>query len=469
LLPKARPADLLKAYQASAEDLIAQAKLGGKVGFAVADTSGELLESYGADTLLPPASVAKALTAAYALDVLGADYRFKTRVLATGPVVDGVVQGDLILAGGGDPILNTDALAGLAEQLKTAGVTGVTGAFRVWGGALPQLMRIDPAQPDQVGYNPPVSGLNLNFNRVHFEWKRVGGKYNVTMQARSSKYRPDVRVARMSIEARKAPVYVYEDRQTHDAWSVARGALGDGGSRWLPIRKPEVYAGEVFQTLAKAFGVSLPKAMMLDAPPENYTELAVHQSPPLPELLRGMLKYSTNLTAEVMGLTATKMRTGQVPETLAASAAELNRWAAERLGVTGIALVDHSGLGEASRINAEHMMMALAKLRQFSDLKPLLKPFNLLDDQGRPIPDHPVQVLAKTGTLNFVSGLAGYVDLPDQTELVFAIFSGDLERRASLTVEQRKRPEGGKSWNRRAKGLQRALIERWGVLYTGST
>lgn len=470
LLPKARPEGLLKAFQKTADELIARANLGGDVGFAVADAAtGIVQEGTSADLQLPPASVAKALTAAYALDVLGEGYRFRTRVLATGPIENGIVQGDLILAGGGDPILNTDALAGLAEQLNTAGVTGITGAFLIWGSALPQMVRIDATQPDHVGYNPPVSGLNLNFNRVHFEWKRAGTNYTVTMQARSSKYRPNVRVARMSVEARKAPVYVYEDRQTYDSWSVAKGALGDGGSRWLPIRKPEIYVGEVFLTLCKSFGISLPKAVAIEYLPEGTSELALHQSPALPEVLKGMLKFSTNLTAEVVGLTASKAHTGQVPASLQASAAEMNRWAEERLGVTGIGLVDHSGLNEASRVSAQQMMTALSKLRHTSALKPLLKPFNLLDEKGRPIPDHPIQVAAKTGTLNFVSGLAGFVDLPDGSELVFAIFSGDLDRRAALTVDQRERPDGGKSWNRRAKRLQRELIERWGVLYTGTT
>jgi D-alanyl-D-alanine carboxypeptidase/D-alanyl-D-alanine-endopeptidase (penicillin-binding protein 4) len=51
---------------------------------------------------LPPASVAKALTSLYALDTLGADHRFQTRVMATGSVIGGVLKGDLILVGGGD-------------------------------------------------------------------------------------------------------------------------------------------------------------------------------------------------------------------------------------------------------------------------------------------------------------------------------------------------------------------------------
>ena len=226
LRPKARPSSGFTTKAApESEALIREARLGGDVTFCVVDvTSGLTLETRGNDEGLPPASVTKAITALYALDVLGGGYRFVTRLLATGGFADGVVQGDLILAGGGDPTLDTDGLAALAAQLKKAGVREVKGRLRVWGGALPFERVIDRTQPEHVGYNPSISGISLNFNRVHFAWKRAGGKYTVSMDARSSKYRPEVRVARMSVAQRQFPVYTYSDKGDHDAWTVASAA-----------------------------------------------------------------------------------------------------------------------------------------------------------------------------------------------------------------------------------------------------
>ena len=69
------------------ELLIQKAGLGGEVGFAVTDLkSGELLEARLGSTYLPPASTLKTVTALYALERLGPDYRFRTHVVVTGPV-----------------------------------------------------------------------------------------------------------------------------------------------------------------------------------------------------------------------------------------------------------------------------------------------------------------------------------------------------------------------------------------------
>lgn len=446
-----------------AERLVQAAGLRGEVVFAVADAeTGAQVEEYGGGQGLPPASVAKALTALYALDVLGADYRFETALMADGPIENGILKGDLILVGGGDPLLDTDALATMAANLREAGIAEVQGAFKVYEGALPYVFSIDPGQPDHLGYSPSISGISLNFNRVHFEWKRDGTRYDVTMDARSSRYTPSVDMASMRVENRKLPIYTYEPSARQDRWTVAKGALGSGGARWLPVRKPALYAGDVFKTLARANGIVLGRVQVTREAPQG-TVLVLHQSDPLDSILRGMLKYSTNLTAEMVGMAASRAR-GATLESLADSAAEMNRWALEAYGVTGIAMVDHSGLGDASRMAPGDLVTALVAAKKAGTLRPLLKKFTLADSQGRPVKDHPIKVDAKTGTLNFVSGLGGFITTPGGSDLAFAIFTADVDHRATIPRAHRERPEGARSWNNRSRKLQRALIERWGSL-----
>jgi len=286
----------------SGDDLVAAAKLGGSVAFLAVETgTGRVLEARLPELPLPPASTTKAITALFALDRLGPAYRFATRLVATGPVAGGLVQGDLVLVGGADPTLSTDALATLAQALAAQGVRGVTGRLLIDDSALPRLDRIDPDQPDHVGYNPALSGLNLNFNRVHFEWRRGAKGWDVSMDARSELFVPQVSMARMKVVNRDTPLYTFADADGVDSWTVASTALGKGGARWLPVRQPGAYAGDVFRTLARAQGITLPDPQ----PGRAAGRVLVEQpSDALPAVLADMLKFSTNLPAEVRRLGA---------------------------------------------------------------------------------------------------------------------------------------------------------------------
>ena len=108
---------------------------------------------------------------------------------------------------------------------------------------------------------------------------------------------------------------------------------------------------------------------------------------------------------------------------------------------------------------------ALARWARAELLRPILKPVALRDKNGRPVQNHPIKADAKTGTLNFVSSLAGYVTATSGRELVFAYFSSNEEIRATITRAERERPRGGRGWANRSRRLQRTLLERWGVVY----
>lgn len=460
-----RAAETLRAAEAGR--LVQEARLGAgaKVAYVVADArTGEVLESRAPLLPLPPASVMKAVTALYALDALGHGHRFATRALATGPVEGGRLEGDLILAGSGDPTLQTNALADLAGRVKAAGVVEVTGELKVWDGALPRIDRIDAGQPDHVGYNPAVSGLNLNFNRVHFEWRRAGGGWDVSMDARSDRYRPAVTVSRMQVVSRAAPVYTYADIGDVDEWTVAAGALGGAGSRWLPVREPALYAGEVFATFLRAQGIATGGLSRAAAPPAGTRVLAEVESVGLRPLLADMLDYSTNVTAESVGLAASAAL-GPGADTLAASAGRMADWFADGLGARRPDFVDHSGLGDRSRLAPYDMVRALVALGPGAGLADLLEDVPVRGEEYRAIPDHPARVRAKTGTLNFVSGLSGYVRPIGGRDMAFAVFAADLPRRAAIPRAQRDRPDGAAGWARRARILQHRLIDRWTTLY----
>ncbi len=461
--PVFKPSDLARRAAPAADRLVSAAKLGGKTSFAVADAkTGELLETYNPVLSHPPASTAKALTTLYATETLGADYRFYTRLVATGPIEKGVLKGDLALCGGGNPTLDSNDLLALAGDLKALGVISVTGDLLIFDEVLPEVPLIDAGQPDHVSYNPGLSGLNLNFNRVFLEWKKTGDHYTISMEARAELLRPGVGFASARVVDRSSPVFTYETKDRREIWTVARGALGQEGGRWLPVRGPRIYAGEVFQTVARSHGLELPYPKLVEALPAGRV-VAQHVSAPLDQICRGMLKFSTNLTAEVVGMMATRARGRAVGLPLSGEA--MSDWMRDRHGARKPALVDHSGLGDLSQLTAVDMVKALTGEGSEQVLRPLLKPVTLARREGDKQIDPTLAVVAKTGTLNFVSGLAGYITTPGGRDLAFAVFSSDLPRRAGIARENRERPRGARGWNGRARRLQRELIRRWSTTY----
>jgi D-alanyl-D-alanine carboxypeptidase/D-alanyl-D-alanine-endopeptidase (penicillin-binding protein 4) len=189
--PVPRP-DLDRGPKAGA-DLKPTLRHSGISGWMVIDLdSGELVDQYQADTAFAPASVAKLPTTLYALERLGPEHRFETKVAIAGRVRGETLEGDLILIGGGDPELDTDALLPLVTQSKERGFRYVTGNFLVDGSAGPQLAAIHTGQPVDAAYNPAVSGLNLNFNRVRLKWDARGTARQLRVSAKAARLDPEV-------------------------------------------------------------------------------------------------------------------------------------------------------------------------------------------------------------------------------------------------------------------------------------
>ena len=242
-----------------------------------------------------------------------------------------------------------------------------------------------------------------------------------------------------------------------------RGALGKGGGRWLPVRNIDAYVGEVFRAVAAQQGLKLPAARSTGSLP-NGTVVAQEVSGTLYDQTQAMLKFSTNLTAEVTGLTATRQR-GASATSLAASGREMTNWVKQAYGASGVKFVDHSGLGDASRVSANQMLQILARSGWNGPLRPALKTIKLVNSKGRAAPIEGVTVLAKTGTLNFASALAGYSDTPNGQKLSFAIFTADMGKRAQIKKADRERPAGSATWRKRSKAMQQKLLRRWALEY----
>jgi serine-type D-Ala-D-Ala carboxypeptidase/endopeptidase (penicillin-binding protein 4) len=305
-----------------------------------------------------------------------------------------------------------------------------------------------------VGYNPAVSGLNLNYNRVRLDWTpgKAGPDYGFL--APGADFAVDI--AGIGGVAGEAPPPRHRMDGTREVWDLPVSRMTKAGKLWLPVRRPSSYAGEVFQSLAGERGVILPEPEPAALVPAG-TELAGHDSQALEPMLRDMLLYSTNLTAEVVGLRASQAR-GAAPAGLAESAAAMTEWARARYGIETAAFVNHSGLSDLSLWPASETVRVLAA--EADILPALMKPRPIVDAERREMRLQGVHAVAKTGTLYFASGLGGYVEGRGR-RFAFAIYSADPARRAQIVADAADPPPGARGWAGRARLMQEALLRHW--------
>lgn len=406
-------------------------------GYLVVDAeTGDILESRNPDQAFPPASTAKLPTMIAALGILGPTYRFTTQLLARGTLKGGVLNGDLILTGDGDPLLTSGDLRALAVRMRDIGIERVNGRF-LYASALPVFAEVETTQPETAPYNQGVGGLNVEFNRA----LQTKSPIPFTTPPEAEHLVPD--------DSRKIAI------------------LSE-----LPIRAPGRYAALILYRLARAEGIELPSPED-GAPPPGAVSLAQIRSQPLIEIARAGLEYSNNMVAEVSGLAASRAL-GSAAETLRQSADTLGVWLdreVPNLKTFSTALTNHSGLSTDSRVSPRQMTTILDyALKHRLDgwrFDSLLTPGGTRDTlRGRfHHPDSALRVWAKSGTMRYIKGLAGYLDAQSGRRLIFALFLHDPARRAALEADPDRYGEAARrassDWRRRTDIFEEAIVTRW--------
>ena len=434
----------------------------GDVGYLVVDLAdGRVVAAHNADTLFVPASVTKIASIAPALAILGADHRFVTTVEASGEIADGVLTGSLVLKGGGNPFLSGDDLRDLARALATSGLKRVDGPFLYDASALVDVPLINPMQPEAAGYNPGVSALSLNFNRVRLDWLKSKSGPSATASAVSESLTLPVESIGLAFagEALAGP-FIRAGTPAEDRWLLSAD-LADKGDAWLPVADPARITAEVFRTLAAAEGIALPEPAPGTAP-DGARALVRNESPPLAEIASAVLRYSNNLSAELVGLAASHKLTGR-KLSLSDSATALAAWWQLRIpgaDWTGFTLENHSGLSSQSRVTPRQMVImleAVADMLGGVDFHDLLRPISWKGVKG--------SARVKTGTMSYARGLAGYIDTATGRRLAFAIFFNDTEKRAALDARfdpvVREIDPASRPWRDRALRLEEKLTSGW--------
>ncbi|HSG09087.1 MAG TPA: D-alanyl-D-alanine carboxypeptidase/D-alanyl-D-alanine-endopeptidase [Longimicrobiales bacterium] len=421
---------------------------------AVDAASGRTLYARDAHRKFVPASNQKILVTSAALSLLGPGYRYESALWSDGPFADGVLDGDLVLVGTGDPTLSRpfwpsgeEALQALADSLLAAGVRRVTGALVV----------------DATRWDSTTVGPTWEVEDLPFAYGSTGGAFaldhgEITVVARGGEVEGDPAtvswtplgshdfvVAHLSTAPSDSSTRVRSDylpeshklvlegRVAAAATDTLRFALRDPVrqavatlARILDQRGIEVDGGSRVTWDATAAVTAACAAGGSAACPEA-RRIAGLRSPPLSEIVEAILEPSQNWMTE------------QLIRTLGAELGDRGSWKAGTDVVTSF-LVDEVGIDsldvaprDGSGLSAHNLVTprALVRTLQYMAAGPngeiyrhaMAEPGEEDSTLERRLTELQGRVFAKTGTISNVNSLSGYLVGQDGREVVFSLLS----------------------------------------------
>jgi D-alanyl-D-alanine carboxypeptidase/D-alanyl-D-alanine-endopeptidase (penicillin-binding protein 4) len=372
-----------------------------------------------------PASVIKVLTTFAALDALGPSYTWKTRAYVGGRLANGVLNGDLIVVGGGDPYMTAERWWAFVQDLREQGLAKITGDFVIDHSYFaPQAgSRGDfDAQPFR-SYNVLPDALMVNFQTSRFTFisntARDQPLILVNPLPSNLDLRNQVRLGNGRCQGYDRGV-VFDTPNPIGAPStvVVRGvfpsACGSYSISRAIMTAPE-YAYGTFRTLWTQSGGAIDGAMRIETLGPDATLLYEHKSLPLSEVIRLVNKYSNNVMARHLMLTLGVEKFGP-PATTESGRTAIRTWLASRgIQMPGFVLDNGSGLSRAERVTARGLgeMLDLAWHSPFMPEFAASLPLSATDGTLRNRFDAPGmqgRIRLKTGHLDNVSALAGFVN-----------------------------------------------------------
>lgn len=437
-------------------------------GIAIADSTGQLLYTRHAERLFVPASNAKLAVTAAAAVLLPPDWTVRTSVYVTGPVRDGVLQGDLLLYGRGDPTMSRrcfhpdttragvcqrdpfEPLRVLAGQLVDAGVREVGGDLIGDG----SWFAPEPIHPGWESgdlpwwYAAPVSGLGFTDNSLELVAAPVteGAPAVLTLW-------PDLGVVSLENRTRTAPAG--SRRILSVAWTPDRHQLIVEGevpldreprTEYVTVPDPTRYAATAFRAVLAEHGIAVRGATratddsLLFRAVRDGTPLAEVESRPLRQWLVPILGSSQNWYAEMLFKQLGRAFGGT--GSWSAGREVVGRFLIDSVGVdsTQFSLSDGSGLATTNLFTPAALVRLLTWIRRhpawptFAEALPVSARSGTLESRftGTPLE---ARVVAKTGTLSGGNTLSGYLELPDGELRIFSVMANHHTLGSRVMIE----------------------------------
>lgn len=401
---------------------------------------GVVIAESNADALINPASNVKLVTAAAALDILKPEYRFKTEYYVKGVLKGGVLYGDLVVKGYGDPTVTNERLIRVANELYLYGIERITGSIIVDASYFDEETEAKGWEleeaPDRA-YAAGVGALSFNYNAIAV-YVRPGdpGKPAVV------RLDPPVEAATLDGEVTTGRwrgvthVMSKHDRATGNTLVQVSGAVGHRDSPRRIYRRmwdPAYYFGSGLVAYLQQRGVKVRHRVIKGTVPEGARLVLVDRSPMLTDIVGDLNHYSNNFVAESLVKAISKKAPGAEeedrPGNFKDGLAMVRDFLERKVGFQPGTYVyeNGSGLNDVNRLSARQIIQLLSYMRRdFETGTEFVTSLAVAGTRGTinfRMRDTVAQrrLRAKTGTLRGVSALSGYVEDPAGGTIAFAI------------------------------------------------
>jgi D-alanyl-D-alanine carboxypeptidase/D-alanyl-D-alanine-endopeptidase (penicillin-binding protein 4) len=415
------------------------------LGFYVVESStGKKVFDRNGSVGLPVASSQKVITSVTAFELLGRSYQYKTSFGYSGQIREGILYGNLVITGTGDPTFGSWRWMGTKDSavfgnwiqsLKKAGISAVQGNVVIGPGSFSKQVIPDGWTWQDIGnYYGAGSGI-LNWHENQYDLflqsgNRVGDKVNILPWNSNVKAGPFENELKTAARGTGDNAYIY--LPVGSSAGLLKGTIPAGEKRFsisgaLPDPQQQLISDFNKTLSARGIAFNQPQA---DAGPaslaghEKITELAVHESPALDSINFWFLRRSINLYGEALVKSIALKENGYASTQDGVSGIK-KFWAARGIDSAALNIQDGSGLSPLNRVTPA----ALVAVMRFAKSKPWFPSFY------QALPEYN-GLRMKSGTIGGVKSFTGYIKSRSGVEYCFAVVVSNYNGPSSSIVRK---------------------------------
>ncbi|CAM5218050.1 D-alanyl-D-alanine carboxypeptidase/D-alanyl-D-alanine-endopeptidase (Penicillin-binding protein 4) OS=Ureibacillus acetophenoni OX=614649 GN=SAMN05877842_102396 PE=3 SV=1 [Ureibacillus acetophenoni] len=428
-------------FDETIKSIVEQRLTGADVSITVRDgVTGEIVYGLNENTPIKPASNMKLITTAAALDVLGEDYKFSTKLYITGKISDGVLKGDVYLQGHGDPTLMDVDLKQFANDLKALGIHKIDGRIvgdDKWFDGDLLTPGIWPGDESWY-YAAPITALTTSPN-ADYDSGTIIVDVTATQvgEPPSFKITPhigDLEIINEAVTVATGQANTLSVERTYQTNQIViSGNLPVGRTYrdWITVQNPTTHTLNMFKELLAEAGIEYTHHKVFQAATPNSAQLvSVKESMPLKELLIPYMKLSNNGIADILIKTMGKVKNHHGSTN---AGLKVLREYGESVGLNMDVwfFEDGSGMSHSNHVSSVAVSDLLYHVQSEEWFNTYLTSLPVAANSQRFVggtlrnrlndPLTAEKVFAKTGSLSGVSTLSGYIQASSGNWYIFSV------------------------------------------------